>query len=404
MIYNRLKYGVLIICICVANIANSQSESIQITEGADLYRAVSTAVPFLTITPDSRAGAMGDVGAATTADLYSLHWNPAKLAFVNSKRAGSMAYIPWLSKLVPDISLAYLTLFNRVNDNSAVSGALRYFSLGEITFTDSQGEYIKTYSPNEFSVDFGYGMKFSSNFSGGVAMRYIYSDMTGGQNVGEIETQPGQAFAFDIGTYYESDFTDNNQWAVGMNISNIGTKISYTKDEYGDFLPMNLKVGGRYSMKIDEYNQFSIAMDINKLLVPTPPITDGQNNITLGQDDDVSVVSGIFQSFGDAPGGIQEEWRELMYSFGMEYWYNNQFALRGGYFHEHLTKGNRKYVTTGIGLKMTALTIDFAYLITANQTSVSPLEGTMRFTLTFDIAGLASAIFNTDQEVQGSVF
>ncbi len=403
MIYNRLKYTFLIIGVFLISRVSSQISITGLEEG-DYLNTVTTATPFLTITPDSRAGSMGEVGAATTADMYSLHWNPAKLAFVNSKRAGSMAYIPWLRKLVPDISMAYITLYNRINDNSAVSGALRYFSLGEITFTDQTGTFIKTYSPNEFSIDLGYGMKFSSNFSGGVAMRYIYSDLTGGQNVGEIETQPGQAFAVDLGTYYESDFTDNNQWAVGMNISNIGTKISYTQDEYADFLPMNLKIGGRYSMKIDDYNQFSLAMDINKLLVPTPPQYDDQGTITLGQDDGVSVVSGIFQSFGDAPGGIQEEWRELMYSFGMEYWYNNQFALRGGYFHEHATKGNRKYFTTGIGLKMTALTIDFAYLITANPGVVSPLEGTMRFSLTFDIAGLTSAIFNVDDNAQGSVF
>jgi len=269
----------------------------QITVSGDDYRVVTTAVPFLVITPDSRAGAMGEVGAATTADLYSLHWNPAKLAFVNSKRAGSIAYIPWLKKLVPDISMAYITLYNRINDNSAVSGALRYFSLGEITFTDPTGAFIRTYTPNEFSFDLGYGMKLSSNFSGGITMRYIYSDLTGGQSVGEIETQPGQAFSVDLGAYYESDFTENNQWAAGVNISNIGTKISYTQDEYGDFLPMNLRLGGRYSMKIDEYNQFSVAMDINKLLVPTPPDLDEQGNVIFGQNDDVSVVSGIFHSF-----------------------------------------------------------------------------------------------------------
>ena len=401
MAHNRLKW--IFVLIFTSSIYHTNSQ-IQITEGGDMLNTVTTAVPFLTITPDSRAGAMGESGVATTADMYSLHWNPAKLAFVDSKRSGSIAYIPWLKKLVPDISMAYITLYNRINKNSAVSGALRYFSLGEIQFTDTQGAPIKTYSPNEYSFDLGYGMKFSSNFSGGIAMRYIYSDLTGGQTVGSVETQPGQAFAVDLGAYYESDFTDNNQWAVGLNISNIGTKISYTEEAYSDFLPMNLKVGARYSMKIDDYNRFSVCTDFNKLLVPTPPIYDSQSNIILGQDDDVSVVSGIFQSFSDAPDGFTEEWRELMYSFGMEYWYNNQFALRGGYFHEHKTKGNRKYFTTGLGLKMTSLTIDFAYLITANPGVQSPLEGTMRFTLTFDIAGLTSAIFDSNNQEQGSAF
>lgn len=402
MTYNRLTWGLFLTFIVSINYVNGQDWDTD-SDYFNNLNTITTAVPFLTITPDSRAGSMGEVGAATTADLYSLHWNPAKLAFVDAQTAGSISYTPWLKKLVPDIAMSYLTAYNRINENSAVSGGLRYFSLGEITFTDSSGSFIKTYSPNEFSFDFGYGMKFSNNFSGGLAMRYIYSNLTGGQNVGEMETQPGQAFAVDLGTYYESDFNDNNQWAIGLNISNIGTKIAYTVDENEDFLPTNLKIGGRYSMKIDDFNKFSIAMDINKLLVPTPPEYDDEGNIINGQDDDVSVVSGIFQSFNDAPDGLTEEWKELMYSVGFEYLYQTQFALRGGYFHEHADKGNRKYFTVGAGLKMTALQIDFAYLITANQGVKSPLESTMRFTLTFDIAGLTSAIFN-DDESQSSVF
>ena len=229
-------------------------------------------------------------------------------------------------------------------------------------------------------------------------MRYIYSNLTGGQNVGQYETEPGTAFAVDLSTYYESDFVDNNQWALGMNISNIGTKISYTENEDKDFLPMNFKIGGRYSMKLDEYNNLSVAMDINKLLVPTPPVYDQttQDSIIAGQDPDISVVQAVFQSFGDAPGGIQEEWRELMYSIGFEYWYQNQFGLRGGYFHEHETKGNRKYFTLGAGLKMNVFTLDFAYLIPANQGVKSPLENTMRFSLIFDI-GAFSSVFGNEE-------
>ena len=369
---------------------------------------ITSAVPFITISPDARAGAMGEVGAATSPDIHSLHWNASKLAFLNDQSGIAVSYTPWLSKLVPDISLAYLTGYSKINENSAWSAALRYFSLGNIQFTDETGEIYGTYDPNEYTFDFGYGMKFNNNFSGGVAMRYIYSNLTGNQFVAGQETEPGNAFAVDLSTYYQSDYIDNYQWALGMNISNIGTKISYTETDDKDFLPMNLKLGGRYSYKLDEYNAFSVSFDINKLLVPTPPvyavdslgtpIYDENLNqiIEAGQDPNVSVVSAIFQSFGDAPGGIQEEWRELMYSLGFEYWYNNQFAFRGGYFHEHETKGNRKYFTLGAGLKMNVFALDFAYLITANPDVKSPLENTMRFTLVFDIAAFTASSINNE--------
>ena len=344
---------------------------------------------------------MGEVGAATSADIHSLHWNPAKLAFLDKQSGLAVSYTPWLAKLVPDISLAYLTGYSKINDNSAWSAALRYFSLGNIQFTDETGEIYGTYDPNEYTFDFGYGMKFNKNLSGGVAMRYIYSNLTGNQFVAGQETEPGSAFAVDLSAYYESEFLDNNQWAIGLNLSNIGTKISYTETDEKDFLPMNMKIGGRYSMKIDEYNRVSVAFDINKLLVPTPPVYDGEGsepeNIVAGQNPNVSVISGLFQSFGDAPGGIQEEWRELMYSVGLEYWYNNQFAFRSGYFHEHETKGNRKYFTLGAGLKMNVFELDFAYLVTANPEVKSPLENTMRFTLIFDIGAFKSANSETLQ-------
>jgi len=357
---------------------------------------ITTAVPFLSITPDSRAGAMGESGVATSPDIYSLHWNVSKLAFLEDNSGFSISYTPWLSKLVPDISLAYLTGYSKINDNSAWSAALRYFSLGNIQFTDESGENLGTYDPNEYAFDLGYGMKFNDNLSGGIAMRYIYSNLTGGQTVAGYLTEAGRSFAVDLSAYYQAELNDNGEWAVGLNISNIGTKISYTGTDDKDFIPMNLKFGGRYSMDIDDYNNFSVSFDINKLLVPTPPIyavdslnqpiyENGNQLIAAGQDPDVSVVSAIFQSFGDAPGGITEEWRELMYSLGFEYWYNNQFAFRGGYFHEHNLKGGRKYFTMGAGLKMNVFALDFAYLVTASQNVRSPLENTMRFTLVFDI-------------------
>ena len=375
----------------------------QTTSFGDNLNTITTAVPFITISPDARAGSMGEVGAATIPDIHSLHWNPAKLAFLQDQSGLAMSYTPWLSQLVPDISLAYLTGYSKINKNSAWSAALRYFSLGNIQFTNESGEALGTWSPNEYTFDIGYGMKFNNNFSGGVAMRYIYSNLTGGQYVGELQTEPGTAFSVDLSTYYESDFIENNQWALGMNISNIGTKISYTEDDIRDFLPMNFKIGGRYTRNIDQYNSLSVSIDINKLLVPTPPIyaTDSLNNpifddngnqaIADGQDPNVSVISGIFQSFGDAPGGLSEEWRELMYSIGFEYWYQNQFAFRGGYFHEHQTKGNRKYFTLGAGLKMNVFALDFAYLITASPDVKSPLENTMRFSLIFDIGAFTAS-------------
>ena len=374
------------------------------TAFGDNLNTITSAVPFITISPDARAGSMGELGAATTPDIHSLHWNASKLAFLEDQSGLAISYTPWLSKLVPDISLAYLTGYSKINNNSAWSAALRYFSLGNIQFTDETGEIYGTYDPNEYTFDFGYGMKFNNNLSGGLGMRYIYSNLTGNQFVAGQETEPGSAFAVDLSSYYQSNVSDDgNQWALGINISNIGTKISYTETDEKDFLPMNLKFGGRYSIKIDEYNSVSFGMDINKLLVPTPPIysvdslgqpvydENGNQAITLGQDPNVSVVSAIFQSFGDAPDGLNEEWRELMYSLGFEYWYNNQFAFRGGYFHEHETKGNRKYFTLGAGLKMNVFELDFAYLITANPDVKSPLENTMRFSLIFDIGAFKSS-------------
>ena len=397
-----MKFSCFVCCLTIAfGISNSQTffdELIpQDTNYNDNLNTITTAVPFLSITPDSRAGAMGESGVATTPDLYSIFWNVSKLAFMDEKSGFSIAYTPWLSKLVPDISLAYLTGYSKINENSAWSAALRYFSLGNIQFTDETGEIYGTYDPNEYAFDLGYGMKFNDNISGGIVMRYIYSNLTGNQYVAGQETEPGNAFAVDLSTYYQATAREIDEWAVGLNISNIGTKISYSASSDKDFLPMNLRIGSRYTYVIDDYNKISASFDINKLLVPTPPsyaldssgtqplILNGEQVIAAGQDPNVSVVSAIFQSFGDAPGGITEEWRELMYSLGFEYWYNNQFAFRGGYFHEHNLKGGRKYFTMGAGLKMNVFALDFAYLVTASQNVRSPLENTMRFTLVFDI-------------------
>ena len=367
---------------------------------------ISTSVPFLLIAPDSRAGAMGDVGAATSPDHNSIHWNASKFAFIEDDRGASMSYTPWLQDLVPEISLSYLSGFKRLNSKSTIAGSMRYFSLGEIQFTDAQGQFITNFNPNEFTIDGAYAMKLSENFSTGLAMRYIYSNLTGGIQVPDAggATKPGTSFAVDLSSYFQSDNFEIDDkeayFAAGLNLSNVGNKISYTDGGEEHFLPTNGRLGANLFMELDEYNTVSFAFDINKLLVPTPPIYDslatvpGPENIISGKDPNVGVLQGMFQSFSDAPGGLQEELNELMYSVGAEYWYMKQFAFRGGYFHEHATKGARKYFTVGVGLKMNVFSLDMAFLLPATRGVRSPLANTLRFTLLFDMA----ALYATDKE------
>ena len=364
---------------------------------------ISTSVPFLLIAPDSRAGAMGDVGVATSPDHNSIHWNASKLAFLEDDNGVSMSYTPWLQDLVPEISLSYLSGFKRLNSKSTLAGSLRYFSLGEIQFTDAQGEFITNFNPNEFALDGAYAMKLSENFSTGMAMRYIYSNLTGGIQVPDAggATKPGTSFAVDLSSYYQSDDFEIDDkvayWAAGFNISNLGNKIAYTDGGEEHFLPTNARLGTSLFMELDDYNSVSFAFDVNKLLVPTPPVYDsvgtGPENIVAGQDPNVGVLQGMFQSFTDAPGGMQEEFNEWMFSFGAEYWYLKQFAFRGGYFHEHETKGARKYFTVGVGLKMNVFSLDMAFLLPATRGVRSPLANTLRFTLLFDM----EALYATDK-------
>lgn len=369
--------------------------------GADRLNTITTAVPFLMISPDSRAGGMGDVGVATTPDANSLHWNPAKYAFVDDQIGFSVSYVPWLRALVPDINLSYLSGYTKLNDNEAIGMELRYFSLGNITFTDITGTTIGQYKPNEFTLGTAYSRKLSDNFSLAISGRYIYSNLTGGQLAGGMTTVPGQSIAADIAGYFEKPIMLGKQefdLALGWNISNIGNKISYTETSTRDFIPINLRLGTAIGTNFDDYNKMSIAFDINKLLVPTPPeydIQDQDNDgetdeIISGKDPNVSVVSGMFQSFGDAPGGFKEELREINFSIGSEYWYANQFAIRGGYFHEHNTKGGRKFFTFGSGVKYNVFELDFSYLINASRAinGNNPLANTMRFTLIFDFGEL----------------
>jgi len=365
----------------------------QLTGGLN---TITTAVPFLLISPDSKSGAMGDVGVATTPDANSLHWNPAKLAFVDDDMGFSMSYVPWLRALVPDINLSYLAGYRKLNDNESIGLELRYFSLGDITFTDILGTTIGQYKPSEFALGTSYSRKLSDDFSLAISGRYIYSNLTGGQSAGGIPTVAGQSIAADISGYYTKPIRiagKDIDLAIGGNISNIGSKISYTETAVQDFIPINLRLGTAIGTEFDDYNKMSFAFDINKLLVPTPPIyegTGGDRVIVEGMDPEVSVVSGIFQSFSDAPGGTKEEFREINYSIGTEYWYANQFAIRAGYFFEHDTKGGRKFFTFGSGVKYNVFALDFSYLINASRAinGNNPLANTMRFTLVFDFGAI----------------
>lgn len=352
---------------------------------------ITTAVPFVGITPDSRAGGMGDAGVASSADVNSQHWNPAKYVFMESDMGVGLSYSPWLRNLVDDINLAYLSAYKKIDDVQSISTSLRYFSLGDIVFTSDQGEFQGQQSPNEFAIDLAYSRLLSETFSGAVALRYIRSDLTGGQLVNGVETSAGNSFAADVAFYYYNEFRQgrkDNAFSAGINIQNVGSKISYTEGEVKDFIPTTLKLGASYMMQLDDYNSFSFSFELDKLLVPTPPadsINYGGGDVIWsgGVNSDIGPIEGIFKSFGDAPGGFKEEMQEIMWSVGVEYWYNKQFAIRAGYFHEHENKGNRKYLTAGAGLKMNVFALDFSYLIPTQNNH--PLENTLRFSLLFDI-------------------
>ena len=380
---------IIVMAITISSFAQNVSGVDEI--GRNNLNTITTAVPFLLISPDSRAGGMGDVGVATSPDANSLHWNPAKYSFIDEDMGFAVSYVPWLRELVPDINLSYISGYKKLNKNDVIAMELRYFTLGDITFTDVIGNNLGQYKPNEFAIGSSYSRKLSDQFSLAISGRYIYSNLTGGQSAGGIATNAGQSIAADVAGYYVKDIRiakKDAELAFGANISNIGNKISYTETSTRDFIPINLRLGAAVNTDFDEYNKISFAFDLNKLLVPTPPMYNDSINdqIDLGKDPNVSVVSGIFQSFGDAPGGFNEEIREINFSLGTEYWYNNQFAIRAGYFNEHNTKGGRKFFTFGSGVKYNVFALDFSYLINASRAinGNNPLANTMRFTLTFD--------------------
>jgi hypothetical protein len=363
---------------------------------------ITTSVPFLAITPDARSGAMGEVGVALPGDANSIYWNPAKLAFMQHDGGMSVSYTPWLRSLVPDISLSYLSGYYKIDKLSGFGASLRYFSLGDIQFTDNFGNDLKLYRPYEFATDLAYARKLSEHFSIGVAGRFIYSDLAGKTPIGNgaSSTAPAIGFGGDVSGYYTKQLKVSGYKAdlgLGFNISNMGPRITYTNETTRDYIPINMRIGSYYNLHIDEYNEIAFAFDLNKLLVPTPPkyALDGSGNpirdpntgqyvVSAGKDPNRPVIEGIITSFYDAPGGGAEEIKEINPSFGVEYWYDKQFAGRMGYFYEAATKGNRQYLTLGAGVKYNVLTIDFSYLITTNgqtTTQRNPLDNTLRFTL-----------------------
>ena len=359
----------------------------------DLFNPINTGVNSLNIAPDSRGGGMGDVGAATDPDNNSQYWNPAKYPFTIGRAGVSISYTPWLRKLVNDIDLAYLAGYYRIGDYQAISGSLRYFSLGEVPMGGD--------ATTEMAVDVAYSRMLSERFSAAVALRYIYSDLAYKQ---DEEVSPGSAFAADIAFYYTNYIMLAQRECMlsfGLNLSNIGTKISYDGGTSSQFLPTNFRLGGSLLAPIDDYNTIAFSLDINKLMVPTRP-TEEQYKAATGAEEvdpkdyndwlraegynDISPIKGIFKSFSDAPGGFKEELQEIQWSLGVEYTYHNQFSVRGGYHYEHENKGNRKYFSFGAGFKMSVFSLDAAYLVSTAQSN--PLDQTLRFTLGFDLDGI----------------
>lgn len=359
----------------------------------EIFNPIHTSVTSQSIAPDARSAGMGDVGAATDPDVMSQYWNPAKYPFAISRAGVALNYTPWLRQLVNDIDLANITGYYRIGDYSAVSASLRYFSLGEVGMSSSlEGSNDMTINPYEMSIDVAYSLMLSEKFSIAAAVRWIYSDLT--YNFTE-ETTPGSAFAADIAAYYQNylNLGDREcQLGVGLNISNIGSKISFGGDERQEFIPTNLRLGASLMIPVDEYNRFTIAADANKLLVPTYPIQKTDESVEDYQKRmqkdyyDVSSIGGIFKSFTDAPGGFKEEMQEVQWSVGAEYTYHDQFTIRAGYHDQNANKGNLKYFTVGAGFKMSAFSLDAGYVIATAKSN--PLDQTLRISLGFDLDGI----------------
>lgn len=381
--------------------ANGQTTTPGPLGGGNL-NTITTAVPFLMISPDARSGAMGDVGVAISPDANSMFWNAAKLSFVENNSGIAMNYTPWLRNLVPDVSLAYVSGYFRLDNLQAVGVSMRYFSLGDINFTDINGASLGTFNPNEFAIDGSYSRKLSDEFSVGVGLRYVYSNLAAGFDPNN-QFKAGTAVAGDLSFYYNRSrrmFGKDGNIAAGLVISNMGNKMAYSESGQTSFIPANLRLGTTITTVIDRYNKVSFSLDLNKLLVPTNPVykRDSLNRIVIlagvpvierGDDpNQKSVIEGMLGSFNDAPDGFKEELREINPSIGVEYLYNQVFALRGGYMYEHPTKGGRQYFTAGMGLQYNVFNLNFSYLLPIGQLQTNPLANTLRFSLMFDLGAL----------------
>lgn len=355
----------------------------------EIDNSITTAAPFLLIAPDARAGGMGDIGIATSPDANSQYWNASKFAFMASQYSVSVIYTPWLRELTNDVFLGGISFANRIDDRSAWATSLKYFNLGQIDLTDINGTPEGTEKLNEFSLDGSYSLKLSDTYSMGVTLRYIRSDL--GIESANSTINPVNTFSVDVSGYFQSNEANygsfNGIWRGGFNISNIGPRVTYSDGGQENFIPTNLKVGGGFDFILDSFNKITVNLEVNKLLVPTPSISRNGDGEPPYIQDDVSFFSGIFKSFGDAPGGFSEELKEVTWALGAEYMYDNSFALRAGYFNESNFKGSRKYFTLGSGFNFKSTKLDISYLFNASDIK-NPLENTLRFSLSFDFGEL----------------
>lgn len=409
-----LSHKLLIFTFFVSSFSFAQGGGQGVTQNDIQLNTITTALPFLGINPDSRSGAMGDAGTALSPNSSSTMWNTAMLNFAESKSEIGVSYTPWLRQLTNDMHLSYLSGYARVGDRHVVGGALRYFSLGEITFTDNAGGYIREFKPNEFELTLSYAFKLAERHSIGVNGKFAYSNLTGGLVTAGTETKAAIAGIADISYAHRNDdinwFGVNGVYSLGVVIANVGNKVAYSANARRDFLPTSLRIGNAYTAKIDKYNSLTVSVDVSKLLVPTPPVyadVNGETTLISGKNNDVGVIAGMIQSFYDAPGRVikddngdpidngdgtfqvkkgskfGEEMREIMIGSGLEYWYNDIFAVRGGYFYENISKGGRQFFTMGIGFKYNIFSFDFSYLAAMKRNN--PLANTMRFTLRFSL-------------------
>lgn len=384
---------------------NNSGNKVTIAGQSSSRRVITTSVPFLMIAPDARAGGMGEVGVSTVPDANSAHWNAAKLAFVDQEMGFSLNYTPWLGRIIDDMSISYLSGYYKISREQAIGIHIRYFDLGDITFNTGplDVDIIGQYNPREFTVGGTYSRVLIENTLGiGISARFIHSNLTGNIISGNSDAQAGKSVAADVGVYYNKDILlsgNNSNITFGASINNIGAKLTYSNEDFNEFIPTNLRLGSAFTTNLDPYNSLTFAMDFNKLMVPTPPIyeLDENGNLKLdgnedpiildGKDPDRPLLAGMFGSFADAPDGFSEELKEVMIAFGTEYWYNDVFAARAGYFYEDREKGNRKFFTLGLGFRYQVFGIDFAYLIPQERQPTHPLAETLRFGLVFNFEG-----------------